>query len=100
MSVKLIRYWFEFEYEHYSELPMGLALGCGITALTYEDAIALLKEKIFLDKPITAFKKLIENVDVSTLEANHVLPNLGAPTTARGIWYPAGYTDYFNWPNG
>jgi hypothetical protein len=36
------------------------------------------------DRPITA---VVENVDIPTLERNHVLPNMGNPVV-RGIGYP------------
>jgi hypothetical protein len=32
----------------------------------------------------------MEDVDLSSLEQKHVLPNLG-DVTARGIWFPQGY---------
>jgi len=35
---------------------------------------------------------IIEDVDVSTLDANHVLPNM-APPNLRGVWFPLGYQD-------
>ncbi len=87
----LIRYWFEFQYNHYSELPIGLDLGCGVTAYNYDDAIFLLRKEVFKDGDIAIIKKVIENVDVSTLDAGHVLPNM-LPTSLRGIWYPFGYS--------
>ena len=33
---------------------------------------------------------LIEDVDVSTLDAGHVLPNM-SPPVRRGVWFPLGY---------
>ena len=86
----LIRYWFEFQYSHHSEVPIGLGLGCGVTAYNYDDAIFLLGKEVFENKPIAPIKKVIENVDVSTLDAGHVLPNM-LPPNLRGIWYPFGY---------
>jgi len=35
-------------------------------------------------------KKVIENVDVSTLDAGHVLPNM-SPPNIRGVWFPLRY---------
>ncbi|NOW97971.1 hypothetical protein FHW89_004657 [Mucilaginibacter sp. SG564] len=86
----LIRYWFEFQYNHCRELPGGLGLGCGITAYNYEDALFLLSKEVFKNTPLAPIKKVIENVDISTLEAGHVLPNM-VPPNLRGIWYPFGY---------
>jgi hypothetical protein len=86
----LTRYWFEFQYNHYSKLPIGLARGCGVTAHNYDDAIFLLEKYVFENRPVAPIKKAIENVDVSTLEAGHVLSNI-LPASWRGIWYPFGY---------
>lgn len=87
--MKLTRYWFEFEGD-LRDLPLGLGLGCGITAYNNDDAIWILKQKVFKDKPVPTIKKLVENVDVSTLDAGHVLLNM-LPTTWRGVWFPLGY---------
>lgn len=89
--MKLTRYWFEFEisdedvrsYSTYS----GLKRGCGVTAYTYEDALAVLAEKLFRGDPIPPVRKFTEDVDVSTLDPGHVLPNIGVPTW-RGVWFP------------
>ena len=37
-----------------------------------------------------AIKDMVEDVDVSTLDANHVLPNMGI-TLKRGVWFPQGF---------
>ncbi len=87
----LQRYWFEFDisetdrrtYPSYS----GLGRGCGVTAYSREDASLLLREKLFKDAPIPPVTRVVEGIDVSTLDKNHVLPNIGVPTW-RGIWFP------------
>jgi hypothetical protein len=84
--IKLIRYWFEFE----GNIPIGFNLGCGVTAWNYEDALNILKERVFKDIPIPNIKKLQTEVDVSLLDAGHVLPNM-LPANVRGIWFPMGY---------
>ena len=43
---RLVRYWFLFE-PHLSLSPLNL--GCGVSAYGYEDALALLNEKVFKD---------------------------------------------------
>jgi hypothetical protein len=68
-------------------------MGCGITAWNYDDAISLLDKQIFKGAPIPKVTKFIENIDVSTLDANHILPNIGNPPNVRGIWYPMGFTN-------
>jgi hypothetical protein len=37
-----------------------------------------------------AVVQVVENVDVSTLDQKHVLPNIG-DVTVRGVWFPLGY---------
>ena len=80
---KLRRFWFSFEK---IGRPTPLNLGCGVTAYDYDDAIALLQERVFPEETIPKIIECIRDVDVSTLEANHVLPNLGS-VIDRGIWF-------------
>jgi hypothetical protein len=85
------RYWIEFDKSlPYSLLPGGLLLGCGVTARSQADALALVQELIFQGNPVPSIHKIVEDVDISTLDANHVLPNIGMPLTP-GIWFPWGY---------
>lgn len=81
------RYWFEFDDNN---LPYGIKIGCGVTAYNNEDALYLLKEKVFKGATLPKFKNMFENVDVSTLDAGHVLPNM-SPPNIRGVWFPLGY---------
>jgi hypothetical protein len=78
--MKLIRFWFEFDNIH----------SYGVTAWNYDDAINILKEKVFSNTPFPVIKHVIENVDVSALDKGHVLPNMAIPTI-RSIWFPLGY---------
>jgi hypothetical protein len=55
---------------------------------TYEDAMYVLHERLFGDDPTPAIARVTEDVDVSTLDEGHVLPNIGIPTM-RGVWFPA-----------
>lgn len=71
----LIRYWFKLE-DH---------LGVGVTAYSLDDALSLLSRANFVFH--LSETNVIENVDLSQLDQNHVLPNIGAPNV-RGIWYP------------
>jgi len=87
--MKLVRFWFEFNLtDNYS----FLGLGCGVSAWNYDDAINILNEKIFINNPSPSIKNVIEDIDVSTLDQGHVLPNM-LPPNNRGVWYPMGY-DY------
>ncbi|MBS1521796.1 MAG: hypothetical protein JST50_12415 [Bacteroidetes bacterium] len=85
--MKLTRFWFEFDKDN---RPMSVGLGCGVTGWSYDDAINILKQTIFKDIPFPQIKNVDENVDVSTLDKGHVLPNM-LPPSERGIWYPIGY---------
>ncbi len=82
----LHRYWFEFEDVYLSVV----GLGCGVTAYSEEDARSLLAETVFRDVAFPPIRRVVEDVDVSTLDAGHVLPNMLEPTS-RGVWFPAGH---------
>jgi hypothetical protein len=70
----LRRYWFR--------RPGGF--GFGVTAYSVEDAeCLLLKAGLARD-----WVEVVEDIDVSSLDEGHVLPNVGG-VTFRGVWYPA-----------
>jgi hypothetical protein len=83
---RLHRYWFEFE----GTVRAGLGLGCGVTAYGEEDARSLLARTVFGDAAVPRIRRVLTDVDVSTLDAGHVLPNMIDPAS-RGVWFPAGY---------
>jgi hypothetical protein len=85
----MIRYWFEFEVE-LEDLPFGVKMGCGVTAYNSEDALYLISNMVFKGHTLPAVKIMIENIDLTTLDAGHVLPNM-SPPNVRGIWFPLGY---------
>ena len=87
MALELVRYWFEFDM---SEPPQRRVPWVGATAWTLYDARLLVSEGVFGGRELPQVTVLIENVDVSTLDEGHVLPNM-APPNERGIWYPRGY---------
>lgn len=87
--IPLRRYWLRFaEPSHH--LPPGFGYGCGVTAYDYEDALTLLRERVFHRTTPPDPVEVIEDVDISKLDPGHVLPNMEEPTT-RGIWFPRGY---------
>jgi len=84
----LRRFWFEFEQ---IPRPTAVNLGCGVTAYSREDALALVRERVFgANGP--ALVRVIDDVTPDQLETNHVLPNLGN-VVQRGIWFPQGYDE-------
>ena len=87
MEPHLRRYWFKFEP---LEKPSPLNRGCGITAYSLDDAVSLLRERVFSDQPLPRIAQTIVDVDVSTLNPGHVIPNMGL-VTRRGVWFPNGY---------
>ncbi len=86
--MNLIRFWFNFEKSN--PLPPGLHLGCGVTAYNYDDALHILKSKIFKNNYEMTIKDYIEDIDIRTLDNNHIVPNI-LPPNNRGVWYPMGY---------
>lgn len=83
------RFWFEFKIDKSITLPPGIGIGCGVTALDYNDALGILEAKVFTSvKP--EIKTVIEDVNVLELDQGHVIPNMNSPVN-RGIWFPIGY---------
>ena len=82
--MSLRRYWIRFAAASGCGTPRP---GCGVTAYNYEDAIIVLRETVFSGKPVPEIEEVIEDVDISTLDQKHVIPNMGAPIW-RGVWYP------------
>jgi hypothetical protein len=81
----LRRFWFSFQK---ATQPNALNMGCGITAYDEADARKMLTMVVFPMFGEQPIDQIIEGIDVQTLEANHVLPNIGNPAV-RGVWYPA-----------
>jgi hypothetical protein len=87
----LRRYWSEFEEAGESLLY----LGCGITAHDKQDAIRILRERVYTSpmfmgdelKP-PAIARCVEDVDMSTIEKSHIAPNITASIFVRGVWWP------------
>ena len=84
------RYWIEFSKDPGHELPLFAARGVGVTARTKEDALNIVYSSILAGHPRPAVAKLIEDVDIATLDEGHVRPNMGNPV-APGIWFPLGF---------
>ncbi len=86
------RYWVEFELDPLDEERLVLERGCGVTAYDKDDALALLQERVFGGRPLPPVRRIIEDIDISTLDSGHVLPNMDLPF-ARGVWFPKGFYD-------
>jgi hypothetical protein len=85
--MRLTRFWFKLKDD--GKLPPGIIMGCGITAFGIQDAKEILLKKVFSNEPLE-IEELKENIDLSTLDANHILTNM-LPPNVRGIWFPLGY---------
>jgi hypothetical protein len=72
-EMNLRRYWFRFEQ---STIPTPLNLGLGATAFDREDALRIVKECVFPDIEVPRIVRVDEDVDISTLDPTHVLPNI------------------------
>lgn len=81
----LTRFWFEFD--ELADPPPGARLGCGVTAMSRSDAEQLMRDGSGRDLP--PIRRVIEDVDVATLDEGHVLPNVG-DVSVRGVWFPRG----------
>jgi hypothetical protein len=89
IRVELHRYWFKFDLKIGDPHPVGVLPGCGVTARDREDAIKLLKERVFTQHPFPNIVSVQEDVDVSSLDSKHVRPNMENPVV-RGVWFPRG----------
>jgi len=86
----LKRFWFKFLLEDISKYPGGIGYGCGVTALNYDDAVNLLKAKVFIDIGMPEIDMIIENININDLDQGHVVVNMNPPNR-RGVWFPMGF---------
>ena len=87
MRSNLRPFWFEFEGDMHS-LPAGAVVGCGVTATDRDEALTILEGRVF-GGPLPPIRAETSDVDVSTLDAEHMLPNMDDPTLP-GVWFPRG----------
>jgi len=91
--MELHRYWIEFDRSDQRALSKGVArVGCGVTASSRAEAERLIENRIFDGQPMPPVTKFIEGVDITTLDQNHVVPNMGI-VVIRGIWFPLGHQE-------
>jgi hypothetical protein len=86
----LHRFWFEFAVDRPQDLPPGARMGCGVTSPTVEEATALVRERVFGGMDLPPIRRVVSDIDISTLDPGHVRPNMGNPVV-RGVWFPPGY---------
>jgi hypothetical protein len=90
MRAKLVRYWYEFDVA--SSRAANVSPWVGVTAWTPQDAEELIRHRLFGGGDLPVITEQVEDVDVSGLDENHVLPNM-SPSNLRGIWYPRGFEE-------
>jgi hypothetical protein len=88
--MRLRRYWFRFDNATSNQAASLSPLGYGVTAWTQEDALSLLGDALFDGRQPTDIAEIITDVDVSALDAGHILPNMESPNW-RSIWFPRGF---------
>jgi hypothetical protein len=86
----MTRFWITFKIDTPEGVVPPFPRNYGVTAFDLEDALRLLKEAVFRDRGMYEIESVVPDVDVSALDPDHVLPNIGVPA-GRGIWYPRGY---------
>ena len=91
----LRRFWFEFDAEELTG-EIWLSIGCGVTGYDEEDCLRMIREQLIDGAETPPIRKVIPDVDVSTLDEGHVLPNMGVPVW-RGIWFPSNECLEFLW---
>jgi len=62
-------------------------MGVGVTAVSRDDALTLVRTGLFEGDSLPPVADVIEDVDVRTIDLLHVRPNMGDPSV-RGIWFP------------
>ena len=88
MIASLTRYWFEFD-RSVSKLAVIVPFA-GVTAWSEEDAMELLRQRMFQHSEMPPIMSVSHNIDINGLDDKHVLKNMG-PANIRGIWYPLGH---------
>ena len=85
MNRLLTRYRLSFKADGRNSIPLGHS--CGVTAYDFVVALKLIKDRPFIGAELPELSVCVVNIDVSTLDENHILPNIGL-THCRGIWFP------------
>ena len=75
--MKLTRFWFEL-----AEPPKAhFSRYFGVSAWTYDDALAILRNTLGVELDPLKIIKSICDVDIRTLVPNHIRPNMGTCST-------------------
>ena len=102
----LRRFWLEFDLrsaqarsepgaEGGAGQPSTWALvrsGVGVTGTDLDECFDVVRKRIFGKTVMPAVLKVVQDIDVSTLDQDQVLPNIEPPVW-RGIWFPPGFAE-------
>jgi hypothetical protein len=83
---ELHRFWITFEFTVGAPI-LTSGIGCGVTAYDVDDALSQLRAIVFEGGPMPEVVSIKQDVDVSSLDERHVLPNMRSPLE-RGVWFP------------
>lgn len=81
---------FGFEFDPTNSAAAKSLSWWGVTAWTVEGARVLISDAGRFDQAFPRVSRLVEGVDISTLDQNYVARNMATPNL-RGIWYPLGF---------
>ncbi|MCA9250591.1 MAG: hypothetical protein R3E58_08480 [Phycisphaerae bacterium] len=81
----LTRYWFKLDAD--VAQSFGIRRDYGVTAHSIDDAILLLTKHALDGRDLAKKFELEIDIDVDTLDHNHVTPNIG-DCSIRGVWFP------------
>lgn len=85
------RYWIKFDFSNYAREANYLSIiGYGVTEADKSDALKILSDEVFEGHDLLPIISIQEDVKMSDLDQNHVVPNISVLPFKRGIWYPAG----------
>jgi hypothetical protein len=76
-NLRLRRYWFKTKER----------FGFRVTAYSLEDAKHLVDDAARSLSVNYEVLEILEDIDVRTLDQNHIVPNMGAPNF-RDVWFP------------
>ena len=104
----LTRFWFEFDLPPSPPPRVGdgvsvdgadwwqpirrLTYGIGATGWDREDCLRMVQWHLLDGEELPPLKRVIEDVDVRTLDQSHVARNMGV-CVWRGIWWPPLWLD-------
>jgi len=63
---QLTRFWLTFNVTVRDPHPPGVLLGCGVTPFDKEDAVRILKDKVFASHALPEIEAIVANIEIAT----------------------------------